>query len=78
MSSRERVLAALVHREPDTVPVDFGSTVVSSLTRRAYDDLKCFLDLEPHEHPVINNRNMDSVCPEKIDKMYCIINKYFR
>jgi len=31
MTSRERVLAALSHREPDRVPIDFGSTGVTGI-----------------------------------------------
>jgi hypothetical protein len=31
MTSRERVLAALSHQEPDGVPVDFGSTAVTGI-----------------------------------------------
>lgn len=31
MTSRERVLAALDHREPDRIPVDFGSTPVTGI-----------------------------------------------
>lgn len=46
MNSRERVLAALTHREPDRVPIDFAGTGVSSIAYRAYDDLRAFLGLE--------------------------------
>jgi len=31
MTSKERVLASLNHREPDAVPVDFGSTAVTGI-----------------------------------------------
>ena len=31
MTSRERVKAALNHRQPDRVPVDFGSTIVTGM-----------------------------------------------
>ncbi|NQU10189.1 methyltransferase [bacterium] len=31
MTSRERVLAALNHRQPDRIPVDFGSTAVTGI-----------------------------------------------
>lgn len=40
MNSRERVLAALAHREPDRVPVDFGSTWITTITIPAYERLK--------------------------------------
>ena len=31
MTSRERVLTAIAHREPDHIPVDFGSTAVTGI-----------------------------------------------
>ena len=39
MNSRERVLAALEHREPDRIPFDLGSTKVTGMTRNAYLNL---------------------------------------
>ncbi len=40
MNSRERVLAALDHREPDRVPIDLGGTRQSGITASAYHKLK--------------------------------------
>jgi len=45
MNSRERVIAALDHREPDRVPIDLGGTIVSSIHRQAYVDLKQHLGM---------------------------------
>ena len=45
MSSRERVLAALDHREPDRVPYDFGGTFVTSSHHVAYRRLREYLGL---------------------------------
>jgi len=39
MNSRERVLAAMQHREPDRIPFDLGSTKVTGITRNAYLNL---------------------------------------
>lgn len=47
MTSRERVLAAIGHRETDRVPLDLGSTQNSSMTRVAYERLRAFLGLPP-------------------------------
>ena len=47
MNSRERVLMALNHKEPDRVPIDFAGTCVSSICFQAYDDLRQYLGLEP-------------------------------
>jgi uroporphyrinogen decarboxylase len=61
MTSRERVLAAAEHREPDKVPVDLNGTMVTSLTRVAYTNLRDFLKLEPHPDPVVSHFAMDTV-----------------
>ncbi len=36
MDSRDRVLAALNHKEPDRVPIDFAGTGVTTICYRAY------------------------------------------
>ena len=40
MTSRERILAAIDHREPDRVPVDLGATPSSGISAVAYGRLK--------------------------------------
>ena len=40
MNSRERVLAAINHKEPDKVPVDMGATPSSGISAIAYTNLK--------------------------------------
>ena len=47
MDSRERVLLALNHKEPDRVPIDFAGTGVTGICYQAYDDLRRCLGLEP-------------------------------
>jgi uroporphyrinogen decarboxylase len=49
MNSRERVMAALRHEEPDRVPVDLGSTAVSGIHRRANEALKALLGIQADE-----------------------------
>jgi uroporphyrinogen decarboxylase len=39
MTSRDRLITALDHREPDRVPLDLGSTMVTGITLRAYRSL---------------------------------------
>lgn len=39
MTSRERIMAAVDHREPDRVPVDFGGTNCSTIHRTAHANL---------------------------------------
>jgi len=40
MTSRERVLAAINHREPDRVAIDLGSSLVTGIMVTAYDKLR--------------------------------------
>ena len=58
MTSRERVLIALSHREPDQVPIDCGGTICSTLTRTAHNSVKAYLGIrtpdEPVTHPVLD------------------------
>lgn len=50
MTSRERVLEALQHREPDRVPIDFSGHRCSGIAAIAYAKLRRFLALE--ERPI--------------------------
>jgi uroporphyrinogen decarboxylase len=45
MNSRERVLTALNHEEPDRLPIDLGGTVVTSIAIPTYDALRDYLKL---------------------------------
>jgi uroporphyrinogen decarboxylase len=45
MSSRLRVMQALNHQEPDRVPIDLGATIVSSIVKKAYIELKQYLGM---------------------------------
>ncbi|MBK8047938.1 MAG: methyltransferase [Anaerolineales bacterium] len=46
MNSRERVLAAIDHKEPDGVPLDLGSTPSSGISAIAYVNFKNYLGIE--------------------------------
>ncbi|MGQ9555366.1 MAG: uroporphyrinogen decarboxylase family protein [Anaerolineae bacterium] len=52
MTSRERLLTALNHREPDRVPFDMGSTQVSGISVLAYQRLRQHLRL-PYLEPTV-------------------------
>ena len=39
MTSRERILSAINHRQPDKVPVDIGATPSSGVSVVAYQNL---------------------------------------
>jgi uroporphyrinogen decarboxylase len=48
MNHRERVLAALQHREPDRVPMDLGGTTDSTIVAAGYPRLRAALGLGPN------------------------------
>ena len=64
MNSRQRVIKALNHEEPDMVPIDLGSTENTSIARIAYLNLRSYLGMEADSQPYIINRQMDSVFPK--------------
>ena len=45
MTSRERIVTAMDHREPDRVPLDLAGTHVTGISRRAYDALRAHLGM---------------------------------
>jgi uroporphyrinogen decarboxylase len=48
MNSRERVLTALEHRQPDRPPRDLGSTTATGIHPQAYEALRRYLGLDGH------------------------------
>jgi len=52
MNSRERVLTALNHKEPDRVPFDLGGTVLTGISVKAYRALRDYLGL-PRIEPTL-------------------------
>lgn len=53
MNSRERVITALNHQEPDRVPVDFGS-LHTSIHRDGHKKLLEYLGMEVYDAPIID------------------------
>jgi len=54
MNSRERVLKAINHQEPDRVPFDLGGTVVTGIHATAYIALREYLGLPSVEPNIID------------------------
>lgn len=54
MNSRERILAAINHKEPDRVPFDLGGTVITGIQARAYGRLRDYLGLPKREVKIID------------------------
>jgi len=54
VNSRERILAAINHKEPDRVPFDLGGTVLTGINVRAYQALRDYLGLPWIEPTVVD------------------------
>jgi uroporphyrinogen decarboxylase len=65
MTSRERVIKSLNHKEPDLMPIDLGATVVTSVTNIVYENLREYLGLGADPQPFISNRPMGTVYPKE-------------
>ena len=52
MNSRERVIAALEHRQPDRVPIDLGASHQGGISASTLYKLRAALGLEQHDIPV--------------------------
>ena len=46
MNSRERIITTLNHKEPDKVPIDLNSNSTTALTKKAYQNLRNYLNLK--------------------------------
>ena len=66
MLSRERMLMALNHQEPDRVPIDFGGTTATGIQVTAYDCLKKLLGIETPS--LIANKRAQLVAVEEVIK----------
>jgi uroporphyrinogen decarboxylase len=61
ISSRERVVAALSHRETDRPPQDLGSTCNTSITRIAYRNLREYCGMDPDNAAPFLSKDMQVV-----------------
>ena len=58
MTSRERVIAAINHRQPDRVPIDLGATLQTGINASSLYQLRKFLGLEERDIHVHNISQM--------------------
>jgi uroporphyrinogen decarboxylase len=69
LTSRERVLRAVDHREPDRVPIDFGGHRSSGIMAIAYNRLKHYLGIESGDIYVYDFvQQLAIVEPEVLDR----------
>ncbi|HBC78606.1 MAG TPA: hypothetical protein DCZ51_08245, partial [Bacteroidales bacterium] len=64
MNSRERILTALDHREPDKVPFDLAGSTWTGITNGAYQNLLNHLGKNPEE-PVWSDVVQQIVIPSE-------------
>jgi uroporphyrinogen decarboxylase len=70
MNSRERVVTALNHKEPDRVPLDIGGTIVSSITSKAYMNLRDYLAMPKEQLKIFDHvQRLPYIDPGLIKKL---------
>lgn len=69
MTSLERVQLTLQHKEPDRVPFDLGSTVLTGIHKKAYVRLREFLGLTPAEVQIEDICQQLALVEEKVKQM---------
>jgi len=55
LNPRERVTLALNHQEPDRVPIDLGATIVTSIVKNSYVELKKHLGMPLEEIKLLDH-----------------------
>ncbi len=70
MTSRERVLAALDHKEPDRVPVDFGGTNITGINACAYNTLKSHLNVGDGRTRVFDTYQQLAIVEEPVRRRF--------
>ena len=72
MTSRERVRAALAHREPDQIPFDLGGSRVTSIHVRAYGRLRALLGLPAGDPLIVDiTQQLAEVEADVLDALDC-------
>jgi uroporphyrinogen decarboxylase len=72
MTSRERIVAALKHEEPDRLPIDLGGSISTSINVMAYQKLKAHLGLQDQPSRVSNIILFVAEVDEEVRQRYSI------
>lgn len=72
LTSRERVIAAIEHREPDRVPVDLGSNITSGISARTLVELRKHLGLPDRLTKVYEIIQMLGLVEEDVVDALCV------
>ena len=68
MNSRERIIKAINHKEPDRVPIDIGGTLATSMHRIIYDKLKRKFNIKNSKDEILELALQSVVLDEKVLK----------
>jgi len=70
MNSRERLIAALNHKEPDRVPIDFSATQMTGIMAVAYRKLRQYLGLKSDDIKIFELTQQIAVVDEDVLKRF--------
>ncbi|HYB21244.1 MAG TPA: uroporphyrinogen decarboxylase family protein [Thermodesulfobacteriota bacterium] len=65
MTHKERAMAALSHQETDRIPIDFGSTISTTIIMPAYENLKRYLGLQ-HQTQLMVKRGQTVIPDDRV------------
>ena len=78
MTSRERVIAAIEHRTPDRIPVDFGSSFITGIHCSVVAELRDHFDLEQRPVRICEPYQMlGEIEDDLLDAMGCDVQPIF-
>jgi uroporphyrinogen decarboxylase len=72
LTHRQRILTALDHQQPDRIPLDLGSTIVTGVSCKAYGALRNYLGLEPAEIKIFDRIAQVAVIEDPILDLFQI------
>jgi len=66
MTHRDRIMTALRHRSPDRVPIDLGGTGSSTISLRALERLRAYLNIPPQPPPLLYSKRSATAIPDEL------------
>ena len=69
ISSKQRIIRALQHKQPDTIPVDFGATSVTGIHCKVVESLRAYYGLEKRPVRIIEPFQMLGEIDEELKQI---------
>ena len=69
ISSKQRIIRALQHKQPDTIPVDFGATSVTGIHCKVVESLRAYYGLEKRPVKIIEPFQMLGEIDEELKQI---------